>query len=121
MSDGLYRIFLQNGTTYKSLHVQTSIKRCVVNEDSFTLWHQRLGHISIDRIKKLVNDKVLTTLDFIDFETCVDYIKGKQTNKSKKGVTRSSTILEIIHTNRCSLDMDSHGKKYFISFRDDYS
>ena len=35
--DGLYRIFLQNDTTYNSLHVQTSIKRCVVNEDSFTL------------------------------------------------------------------------------------
>ena len=107
--DGLYRIFLQNDTTYNSLHVQTSIKRCVVNEDSFTLWHRRLGHISIDRIKKLVNDGVLSTLDFTNFETCVDCIKGKQTNKSKRGATRSSTILEIIHTDICSLDMDSHG------------
>ena len=110
LSDDLYRIFLQNDTTYNSLHVQTSIKRCVVNEDSSTLWHWRLGHISIDRIKRLVNDdEVLSTLDFIDFETCVDCIKGKQTNKSKKGATRSSAILEIIHTDICSLDMDSHG------------
>ena len=77
LSDGLYRLFLQNDTTYNSLHVQTSIKRCVVNEDSFTLWHQRLGHISIDRIKRLANDGVLSTLDFTDFETCVDYTKGK--------------------------------------------
>ncbi|KAL6311169.1 hypothetical protein AAG906_000912 [Vitis piasezkii] len=38
----------------------------------------RLGHISIDRIKRLVNDdEVLSTLDFIDFETCVDCIKEK--------------------------------------------
>ena len=39
LSDGLYCIFLQNDTTYNSLHVQTGIKRCVVNEDSSTLWH----------------------------------------------------------------------------------
>jgi hypothetical protein len=30
------------------------------------LWHKRLDHISIKRIKRLVNDKVLSTLDFID-------------------------------------------------------
>ncbi|RVW76356.1 Retrovirus-related Pol polyprotein from transposon TNT 1-94 [Vitis vinifera] len=46
---------------------------------------------------------------------------GKQTNKSKKGATRSFAILEIIHTDICSLDMDSHGQKYFISFIDDFS
>ena len=82
--DGLYRIFLQNDTTYNSLHVQTSIKRCVVNEDSFTLWHQRLGHISIDRIKRLVNGGVLSTLDFIDFETSVDCIKGKESKPTSQ-------------------------------------
>ena len=121
LSNGLYCIFLQNDTTHNSLHVQTDIKRCVVKEDSSTLWHRRLGHISIDRIKRLVNDGVLSTLDFIDFETCVECIKGKQTNKSKRGATRSSTILEIIHTDICGLDMDSHGQKYFISFIDDFS
>ncbi|RVW82676.1 Retrovirus-related Pol polyprotein from transposon TNT 1-94 [Vitis vinifera] len=121
LPDGLYCIFLQNDTAHNSLHVQTGIKRCVVKDDSSTLWHRRLGHISIDRIKRLVNDGVLSTLDFTDFETCVDCIKGKQTNKSKRGATRSSTILEIIHTDICSLDMDSHGQKYFISFIDDFS
>ena len=39
LSDGLYCIFLQNDTAYNSLHVQTGIKRCVVKEDSSTLWH----------------------------------------------------------------------------------
>ncbi|RVW95646.1 Retrovirus-related Pol polyprotein from transposon TNT 1-94 [Vitis vinifera] len=64
---------------------------------------------------------VLSPLYFTNFETCVDYIKGKQTNKSKRGDTRSSAILEIIYTDICSLDMDSHGHKYFISFIDDFS
>ena len=82
---------------------------------------QRLGHISIDRIKILVKDGVLSTLDYTDLETCVDCIKGKQTNKSKKNANKSSNILEIIHTNICCPDMDTVGKKYFITFIDDYS
>ena len=85
------------------------------------LWHQRLGHISIERIKRLVNDGVLSILDFVDFETCVDCIKGKQTNKSKIGAKKSSTLLEIIHTNICCLDMDAGSPRYFIIFIDDYS
>jgi transposase InsO family protein len=121
LSDGLYCINLQNNATYDSMHVHTGTKRCVINEDSSKLWHRRLGHISIERIKRLVNEGKLNTLDFTDFETCVDCIKGKHTNKSKKGANRSSDILEIIHTDICSPDMDSHCQKYFISFIDDYS
>ena len=41
------------------------------------LGHRRLGHIFIDRIKRLINDEVLGTLDYIDLETCVACIKGK--------------------------------------------
>ena len=78
-----------------------------MNEESSMLWHQRLRHISIDRIKRLVNDGVLSTLDFTDCETCISCIKGKQTNKSKKDAKRSSELLEIIHTNICSPDMDA--------------
>ncbi|RVW26923.1 Retrovirus-related Pol polyprotein from transposon TNT 1-94 [Vitis vinifera] len=105
-------------------------QRKPVTSEQFILSGNKMGshveaigtcHISIDRIKRLVNDGVLSTLDFTDFETCVDYIKGKQTNKSKRGATRSSVILDIIHTDICSLDMDSHGQKYFISFIDDFS
>ena len=121
MSNGLYCINLQNNVTNDSMHVHTGTKRCVINEDSSKLWHQRLCHISIERIKRLVNEGILNTLDFTDFETCVDCIKGKQTNKSKKGANRSSDILEIIHTGICSPEMDSHGQRYFISFIDDYS
>ena len=85
------------------------------------LWDRRLGHISIERMNKLVNDGVLSTLDFTDFETCVNCIKGKQTNKSKRGAKRSTNLLEIIHTDICCPDMDANGLKYFITFIDDYS
>lgn len=85
------------------------------------MWHQILGHISIERIKRSVNDGVLDTLDFTDFDTCVDCIKGNLTNKRNKGAQRSSEILEIIHSDICSPDMDSYSQKYFISFINDYS
>ena len=115
--DGLYRIYLQNEATNNSLHVHFGTKRCNTNEDSSMLWHWRLGHISIDRIKRLVKDGVLSTLDYTDLETCVDCIKGKQTNKSKKNVNRSSNILEIMHTDICYPDMDMLVKKIFHYFR----
>ena len=85
------------------------------------LWHRRLGHISIERIKKLVNDGILSTLGFADFETCVNCIKGKQTNKSKNGTKRSINLLEFIHTDICCPDMDANSPKYFITFIDDFS
>ena len=85
------------------------------------LWHRRLGHISINRIKRLVKDGVLSTLDYTNLETCVDCIKGEQTNKSKNNANRSSNLLEIIHTDICCPDMDMPGQIYFITFIDDYS
>jgi len=93
--DGFFCINLQNNGTYDVMHVHTSIKKCIIDENSFKLWHQRLSHIFVDRIKRLVNEGVLNTLDFTDFETCVNCIKGKQTNKSKKGATRSSDISRL--------------------------
>ena len=121
LADGQYRISLQNEATNNSLHVHIGTKRCNINEDSSMLWHQRLGHISVDRIKRLVKDGVLSTLDYTNLETCVDCIKGKQTDKSKKNANRSSKILEIIHTDICCPEMDMPGKKYLITFMYDYS
>ena len=70
MSNGLFSINLKNDTTNNTMHVHIGTKRCVVNENSSMLWHQRLGHISIQRIKRLVNDGVLSTLDFTDSHLC---------------------------------------------------
>ena len=40
-------------------------KRCKVNNDSATcLWHCRLGHIGLKRMKKLHSDGLLESLDY---------------------------------------------------------
>ena len=103
------------------MNVIAGLKRCVVNEKFSMLWHWRLEHIFIERMKKLVNEGVLITLDFVDFETYVHCFKGKQTNKSKKGAKKSTNLLEIIHTDICCPDIHANGPKYFIPFIDDYS
>ena len=99
-----------------------SYKRSVMNEISSMLWHKRLGHISIERLKKLVKEGVLVALDFIDFGTCVDCIKGKQTTKANEGASMSSNILEIVHTDIYGpfQEVFLKDQKYFINFIDDH-
>ena len=46
------------------------------------LWHKCLGHISLERIKRLVKEEILRNIDFVDFNTCIECIKGKHTNKT---------------------------------------
>lgn len=79
-----------------------------MNENSSTLRRRILGHTSRDRIKRLANNGILITLNFADFEACVDFIKEKKTKKSKKGAKRTIDILEIIHSDICWPDMDAH-------------
>ena len=46
-------------------------KRCKVNNDSATyLWHCRLGHIGVKRMKKLHTDGLLEPLDYESLGTC---------------------------------------------------
>ena len=121
MYDVLYSVHLQDNNVYKSLSLTIGIEMNVMNEESSLLWQQKLGHISIQRIKILVNEGAFNALNFTDFEICLDCLKGKQTNKSKKGVTRSKRLFEIIHTDICYPDMDGSDLKYFITFINDYS
>ncbi|KAL8170702.1 hypothetical protein V2J09_022506 [Rumex salicifolius] len=108
--DSAFSIFKK----YKVIVYGTLSDKCIMNEDFFTLWHRRFGHISIERIKRLVKEGVLSTLDFTDFDTCSSCIKGKQTNKHKVGAKRSYGYI-------CCPDMNANDPKYFIPFIDDYS
>ena len=122
--DGLYKFHLdsQLAETHLALHSKET-KRLSSKNDSYFLWHKRLGHISSERIKRLVKDGVLPDLDFTNINECVDCIKGKTTKHTKKGATRSTQLLEIIHTDICGpFDVPTFGgEKYFITFIDDYS
>ena len=87
----------------------------VVNTISST---KRLGHISKQRMEKLIKDGILPDLNFSDFDTCIDCIKGKLTTK----VDRCNELLRVIHTYICGpfTPPTMGGHKYFITFIDDY-
>ena len=70
-----------------------------LNENSAMLWCKRLGHISKQRIQRLVSDGILDSLDLSKFEVSVKCIKGKQTNIRKLDANRCSDVLKLIHTN----------------------
>ena len=93
------------------------------DETSSKLWHYRLGHISRGRIERLIKDEILERLDFSDSEQCIDCIKGKYAKTNKKRVTKSTGILELIHTVICGpLSVTSvDGYESFITFTDDHS
>lgn len=75
--DNLY--LLDTIVTYnESLHVEArGTKRKLSNDNSASLWHKRLGHISKTRVERLVSDGILDSLDFTDFDVCIACIKGK--------------------------------------------
>ena len=87
-----------------------------LNENSATLWHKRLGHISKQRIQRLVLDEILDPLDLSNFEVCIECIKGKRTNIRKLGVERAKDVLELVHIDICSLFLTTswNGQQYFI-------
>jgi transposase InsO family protein len=123
LCDGLYKLDLD--PNYPSSHnVFATIGSKRVNDEfSSMLWHRRLGHISREIIERLTTDGILDSLDFSDFQTCVDCVKGKLMRARKKGATRSEGLLEIIHTDICGPFTPSTlgGYKYFITFIDDFS
>ena len=99
-------------------------KRARMNLSSCMLWHKLLGHISRQRLERLVRDGVLSDLDFSDFETCVVYLKGKMIAKTiNEKIDRCEGTLDLIHTDICGpLTPTALGcHKYFITFTDDFS
>ena len=69
--NGLYIQKLERDVTHKH---SVNTKRCKVDNDSPTyLWHCRLGHIGVKRMKKLHIDGCLESLDFESLDTCEPY------------------------------------------------
>ena len=100
-------------------------KRCKVNNDSATyLWHYRLGHIGVKRMKKLHTDGILESLDYESLDACEPCLMGKMTKTPFSGtMERATDLLEIIHTDVCGpMNIEARGGyRYFLTFTDDLS
>ena len=71
-------------------------KRCRVDNDSATyLWHCRLGHIGVKRMKKLHTDGLLEPLDYESLGTCEPCLMGKMT-KTPFSIVPENGVLVIL-------------------------
>ena len=87
------------------------------------LWHLRLGHISKNRIKRLISSGILN-FKWEDYGICEACIMGKMTRSPFPKANRSTEPLAIVHSDICgefSTPTLGGQKIYFITFIDDYS
>ncbi|KAL0345756.1 UNVERIFIED_CONTAM: Transposon Ty2-B Gag-Pol polyprotein [Sesamum radiatum] len=112
-----------------SLRLSNSImtaqhKRKVDNHENAQIWHARLGHISKDRIRRLVDSKNLEIDNLDHLPTCESCLKGKMTKKPFVGQSAiANGLLDLVHTDVCGpLSIPARGGfSYFITFTDDHS
>jgi hypothetical protein len=92
--NGLFLLNLERNETH--IH-NIEAQRCKVDSDNPTyLWHCRLGHIGIKRMKKLYSDGLLESLDFELFDTCELCLMGKMTKTPFSEIMeRATDLLEI--------------------------
>src|SRR3954463_9412350 len=120
--NGLFLLNLKKDETH--IH-NIEAKRCKVDSDNTTyLWHCRLGHIGVKRMKKLHSDGLLESLDFESFDTCEPCLMGKMIKIPFSGIMeRATDLLEIIHIDVCGPMSVSTGGgyRYFLTFTNDLS
>jgi GAG-pre-integrase domain len=99
-----------------------NVRQKLTHQDSAALWYKCLGHISQQRITRLVQSEILRSLNMSDLGLCIECAKGKQTSMRKYTTNRMTDVLELIHTDICGPFPTStrNGHVYFISFIDDY-
>jgi hypothetical protein len=95
--NGLFILYLDSNETH--IH-NVNAKRIKLNDDiAAYMWHCRLGHIGVKRMKKLHLDGLLESLDYESFETYEPCLMGKMTRTMFSGsMERATDLLEIIHT-----------------------
>jgi heme oxygenase len=54
-----------------------NIRQKLTHQDSAALWHKRLGHISQQRITRLIQNKILRPLNMLDLGPCIECAKEK--------------------------------------------
>ena len=94
-------------------------------DSSIELWHKRLGHMSEKGLHSLARKDFLPGLKGMTLRPCVDCLAGKQHKIAFRTSTvphRAKNILDLVHTNVCSMTESSlSGALYFVTFIDDHS
>jgi transposase InsO family protein len=125
--EGLYYIndICNDGNMHCLVGEHNSVVRNINSNNNCSesyLWHLRLGHISKNRIKRLISSGILD-FNWVDYGICEACIMGKMTRAPFPKAMRAEEPLAIIHSDICGeMSTPTFGQKiYFITFIDDYS
>ncbi|KAL0373924.1 UNVERIFIED_CONTAM: Transposon Ty2-DR3 Gag-Pol polyprotein [Sesamum radiatum] len=103
-----------------SSHIRINLKDVYLCQ----IWHARLGYISKDRTRRLVDSKSLEIDNLDHLPTCESCLKRKMTKKPFLGQSAiANGLLDLVHTDVCRpLSILARGGfSYFITFTDDHS
>ena len=91
--------------------------------DSYDIWHARLGHVSSGYIKKMQTLGLINNIDYSGLSKFQICATSKLTKKTCSSVTGETKLLELIHSDLGDLKqtMTRGGKKFYVTFIDDYS
>ena len=91
------------------------------------LWHFRYGHLNFGGLKILQRKSMVTGLPeiVVPSQVCEECVVGKQHRSQfpKSKSWRAKEVLGLVHSDICGpiTPISNGGKKYFITFIDDYS
>ena len=119
---------LANGKLYEMRCKVIHDSAAIVHEKEVDMWHKRLGHVNERTLKEMVKNGTVHGLKIPDFKSlsfCEGCVEGKMSRKPFKssGQIKSTRKLQLIHTDVCGpMQTESlGGKRYFVTFVDDYS
>lgn len=111
MCDGMFKLNLMNKNVVSAYMI-----------DSSSLWHHRLGHVNFRRMNEMAKLELIPNID-LKSEKCKTCMLTKITRNPFPNIERCSKVLDLIHSDVCDLHSTPSigGKKYFVTFIDDFS
>uniref|UniRef100_A0A2N9JAE7 CCHC-type domain-containing protein n=1 Tax=Fagus sylvatica TaxID=28930 RepID=A0A2N9JAE7_FAGSY len=111
-----------NGMYKLSLIINKNDVGCAYIVDSSLLWHARLGHLNFKYMKYMSKHGLISYKQDVN-DKCEICIESKIRKKPFPSTNRDSQLLELVHSDVCELNgiLTRGGKRYFITFIDDFS
>jgi len=98
---GLYQLLMKPTNTS-----DIQVNLCKLERKNTNLWHQRLGHISENGLKQLIQNNLSSGIELknnFQLQFCEACAMGKQTRTQFQKFTtfKSNDVLEVIHSDVC--------------------
>ena len=73
--------------------------------ESQSVWHERLGHVNYDTMRKLINMDIIPKFTIDNQHKCEACVEAKLSRTSFHSIGRSSEPLELVHTDVCGMNI----------------